>query len=78
MEQPSRIETMQKIAGWLSTSVVKGSSRDRQITRWCGTMRIWVNERGRYVEVGQHGRGKPIIMIEKRPVQANESLFSPS
>jgi len=66
MEQPSRIETMQKIAGWLSTGVVKGSSRDRQITRLCGSMRLWTNDGEQRVQVGQHGKGKAVVVVEKK------------
>jgi len=78
MEPLTRLQAMQRIGKWLSEGVEKDSALDRKITRLCGSYRIWTNSKGQFVEVGMHGRGKPIIMIEKRPVQAKERLFSPS
>jgi len=78
MEQQSKLEVMRKIARWLAAGVEKGSARDKTITRLCGSYRIWTNDGERLVQVGAHGRGQAIVVAEKRPVQAKESLYPPA
>jgi len=70
MEQLTRIVVMERIGMWLAAGVKKDSYRDKQITRWCNNYRLWTNSGGQFVEVGRHGQGKPIVVVEKRPVQA--------
>jgi len=77
MEQQSRLEIMQKIAGWLSAGVVKGTRRDKEILRLCNNYRVWARDGEQRVEVGRHGTGKPVVVIEKRQKQANDGHNSP-
>jgi len=80
MEQLTRFVVMERIGMWLAAGVKKDSYRDKQITRWCNNYRVWTNSKGQFVEVGRHGQGKPIVVVEKRPpipTHIQGLLFSP-
>jgi len=66
-KQPTRIEIMEKIAKWLAAGVERGSTRDKTITRLCGSWRVWTHVGERQVQVGMHGKGKSVV-VEKRKV----------
>jgi len=58
MEQPSRIETMRKIAGWLSAGVERGTRRDKEILRLCNNYRVWARDGEREVLVASMAKEK--------------------
>ncbi len=64
--EPTRDEMMRIIGEWLAAGVKKDSHRDKLITRMCNIYQLWTNSKGQFVEVGRHGTGRPVVVLEKK------------
>lgn len=55
----------EKMARWLKDDLAKGVARSKRTIRLAGQARLWACSDDEHILVGYHGRGNPVVVLER-------------